>query len=97
MSLSAALPYMAQIFVTVGLTAWVYTTLKTSFEAITKSQNQKIESLEREVRELKVSENKWFKKYHKMLSIFTNESCKSKDCPVRNKVNEFLSDDGEAV
>ena len=92
-----ALPFMAQILVTVGLTAWVYTTLKTSFDAIVKSQNEKINSLQNEVTNLKISENKWFRKYHKLLTIFANNGCKNKECPVQKKVNEFLAEEGDVI
>jgi len=87
--------YIAQILVTVGLTAWVYQTLKTSFENTINELREKVNSLQKEVISLRESENKWYKKYHKLLLIHKKATCNAKDCPIKNAVEEHLSQEGE--
>jgi hypothetical protein len=50
--------------------------------------------LEAQIRELKASENRWYKKYNNLLSIFNKTVCKD-DCPLKKEIVEYLAKDGE--
>jgi len=50
--------------------------------------------LEAQIRELKASENRWYKKYNSLLSILNKTTCKD-DCPLRREVVEYLAKEGE--
>ena len=81
---------LAQIILPLGITLWVYNVLN---KVIVELRSD-IEALEKEVKKLKESENRWYKKYHSLLSILNRSVCKE-DCPLRKDVVDFLSKEGE--
>lgn len=81
---------LAQIILPLGITLWVYNVLN----KVIVELRADIEELEKEVKKLKESENRWYKKYHSLLSIMNRNVCKY-DCPLRKDVVEFLSKEGE--
>ena len=87
--------FLIQLLVTAGITGWVYKVLKTSFGNTIDDLRKQIEALKLEIEKLKESENKWYKKYHKLLLVYEKNYCKSKDCKVHNEVQKHLSEEGE--
>ena len=81
---------LAQIILPLGITLWVYNVLN----KVIVELRADIEALEKEVKKLKESENRWYKKYHALLSIMNRSVCKE-DCPLRKDVVDFLSKEGE--
>ena len=81
---------LAQIILPLGITLWVYNVLN----KVIVELRADIEALEKEVKKLKESENRWYKKYHTLLSIMNRNGCKE-DCPLRKDVVDFLSKEGE--
>ena len=81
---------LAQIILPLGITLWVYNVLN----KVIVELRADIEELEKEVKKLKESENRWYKKYHSLLSIMNGKACKN-DCPLRKEVVDFLSKEGE--
>ena len=91
-----ALAYLVQILVTVGLTSWVYKTLKTSFENTISDLRLKVEQLQLEIKSLQVSENKWYQKYYKLLNIYKLSKCENGgNCPINKAIQKHLADEGE--
>ena len=91
-----ALAYLVQILVTVGLTSWVYKTLKTSFENTISDLRLKVDQLQREIIGLQVSENKWYQKYYKLLNIYKSYKCENnQNCPINKAIQKHLADEGE--
>ena len=81
---------LAQLIIPLGLTLWVYNVLN----RIIQELRARVLELEAQIRDLKASENRWYKKYNSLLSIFNKTICKD-DCPLRREVVEYLSKDGE--
>ena len=81
---------LAQLIIPLGLTLWVYNVLN----RIIQELRARVVELEAQIRDLKASENRWYKKYNSLLSIFNKTICKD-DCPLRREVVEYLSKEGE--
>ena len=81
---------LAQLIIPLGLTLWVYNVLN----RIIQELRARVLELEAQIRDLKASENRWYKKYNSLLSIFNKTICKD-DCPLRREVVEYLSKEGE--
>ena len=81
---------LAQLIIPLGLTLWVYNVLN----RIIQELRARVLELEAQIRELKASENRWYKKYNSLLSIFNKTACKD-DCPLRKKLVEYLAKEGE--
>jgi len=91
-----ALAYLVQILVTIGLTSWVYKTLKTSFENTISDLRLKVEQLQKEIITLQLSENKWYQKYYKLLNIYKLYKCENNsNCPINAAIQKHLADEGE--
>jgi len=87
--------FLIQLLVTAGITGWVYKVLKTSFGNTIDDLRKQIENLKAEIEKLKESENKWYKKYHKLLLVYEKNYCKSKDCKLHTEVQNHLAEEGE--
>ena len=81
---------LAQLIIPLGLTLWVYNVLN----RIIQELRARVLELEAQIRELKASENRWYKKYNSLLSIFNKTVCKD-DCPLKKEIVEYLAKDGE--
>ena len=81
---------LAQLMIPLGLTLWVYNVLN----RIIQELRARVLELEAQIRDLKASENRWYKKYNSLLSIINKPICKE-DCPLRKEVTEYLSKEGE--
>ena len=81
---------LAQLIIPLGLTLWVYNVLN----RIIQELRARVLELEAQIRDLKASENRWYKKYNSLLSIFNKTVCKD-DCPLRCEVVEYLAKEGE--
>ena len=81
---------LAQLIIPLGLTLWVYNVLN----RIIQELRERVLELEAQIRDLKASENRWYKKYNSLLSILNKSTCKE-DCPLRKEVTEYLSKEGE--
>jgi len=81
---------LAQLIISLGLTLWVYNVLN----RIIQELRARVLELEAQIRELKASENRWYKKYNSLLSIFNKTTCKD-DCPLKKEIVEYLAKDGE--
>ena len=81
---------LAQLIIPLGLTLWVYNVLN----RIIQELRARVLELETQIRDLKASENRWYKKYNSLLSILNKSTCKE-DCPLRKEVTEYLAKDGE--
>jgi predicted transcriptional regulator len=81
---------LAQLIISLGLTLWVYNVLN----RIIQELRARVLELEAQIRELKASENRWYKKYNNLLSIFNKTVCKD-DCPLKKEIVEYLAKDGE--
>jgi len=69
---------------------WVYNVLN----RIIQELRARVLELEAQIRELKASENRWYKKYNSLLAIYNKTICKD-DCPLRKEVVEYLAKEGE--
>ena len=89
---------LAPIVISVGLTGWVYQTLNSVIKSLREEINQlskDIDILKNDLEKERTEKNKWYKKYHKLLTLFTNfGSCKN-DCPLAKEVNKHLAEEGE--
>ena len=81
---------LAQLIIPLGLTLWVYNVLN----RIIQELRERVLELEAQIRDLKASENRWYKKYNSLLSILNKSTCKE-DCPLRKEVTEYLAIEGE--
>ena len=81
---------LAQLIIPLGLTLWVYNVLN----RIIQELRARVLELEAQIKDLKASENRWYKKYNSLLSIINKPICKD-DCPLRKEVTEYLSKEGE--
>ncbi len=81
---------LAQLIIPLGLTLWVYNVLN----RIIQELRARVLELEAQIKDLKASENRWYKKYNSLLSIINKPICKE-DCPLRKEVTEYLSKEGE--
>ena len=81
---------LAQLIIPLGLTLWVYNVLN----RIIQELRARVLELEAQIKDLKASENRWYKKYNSLLSIINKPICKE-DCPLRKEVTEYLAKDGE--
>ena len=81
---------LAQLIISLGLTLWVYNVLN----RIIQELRARVLELEAQIKELKASENRWYKKYNSLLSIFNKTVCKD-DCPLKKEIVEYLAKDGE--
>ena len=81
---------LAQLIISLGLTLWVYNVLN----RIIQELRARVLELEAQIKDLKASENRWYKKYNSLLSIINKPICKE-DCPLRKEVTEYLSKEGE--
>ena len=81
---------LAQLIIPLGLTLWVYNVLN----RIIQELRERVLELEAQIRDLKASENRWYKKYNSLLSILNKSTCKE-DCPLRKEVVEYLAIEGE--
>ena len=81
---------LAQLIIPLGLTLWVYNVLN----RIIQELRSRVLELEAQIKDLKASENRWYKKYNSLLSIINKPICKE-DCPLRKEVTEYLSKEGE--
>ena len=81
---------LAQLIIPLGLTLWVYNVLN----RIIQELRARVLELEAQIRELKASENRWYKKYNSLLSIFNKAVCKD-DCPLKKEIVEYLAKEGE--
>ena len=81
---------LAQLIIPLGLTLWVYNVLN----RIIQELRARVLELEAQIKDLKASENRWYKKYNSLLSIINKPICKE-DCPLRKEVTEFLAKEGE--
>ena len=81
---------LAQLIIPLGLTLWVYNVLN----RIIQELRARVLELEAQIKDLKASENRWYKKYNSLLSIINKPICKD-DCPLRKEVTEYLAKDGE--
>ena len=81
---------LAQLIIPLGLTLWVYNVLN----RIIQELRARVLELEDQIKDLKASENRWYKKYNSLLSIINKPVCKE-DCPLRKEVTEYLSKEGE--
>ena len=81
---------LAQLIIPLGLTLWVYNVLN----RIIQELRARVLELEAQIKDLKASENRWYKKYNSLLSILNKSTCKE-DCPLRKEVTEYLSKEGE--
>ena len=81
---------LAQLIIPLGLTLWVYNVLN----RIIQELRARVLELETQIKDLKASENRWYKKYNSLLSILNKSTCKE-DCPLRKEVTEYLSIEGE--
>ncbi len=82
---------LAQLIIPLGLTLWVYNVLN----RIIQELRTRVLELEEQIKDLKASENRWYKKYNNLLSIFNKMTCKD-DCPLRREVTEYLAKEGES-
>ena len=81
---------LAQLIIPLGLTLWVYNVLN----RIIQELRARVLELDAQIKDLKASENRWYKKYNSLLSIINKPVCKE-DCPLRKEVTEYLSKEGE--
>ena len=81
---------LAQLIIPLGLTLWVYNVLN----RIIQELRSRVLELESQIKDLKASENRWYKKYNSLLSIINKPICKD-DCPLRKEVTEYLAKEGE--
>ena len=81
---------LAQLIIPLGLTLWVYNVLN----RIIQELRERVLELEAQIKELKASENRWYKKYNSLLSILNKTVCRD-DCPLRKEVVDYLSKEGE--
>ena len=81
---------LAQLIIPLGLTLWVYNVLN----RIIQELRARVLELETQIKDLKASENRWYKKYNSLLSILNKSTCKD-NCPLRKEVTEYLSKEGE--
>ena len=81
---------LAQLIIPLGLTLWVYNVLN----RIIQELRARVLELEAQIKDLKASENRWYKKYNSLLTIINKTICKD-DCPLRKEVTEYLSKEGE--
>ena len=81
---------LAQLIIPLGLTLWVYNVLN----RIIQELRARVLELEAQIKDLKASENRWYKKYNNLLSIFNKTACED-NCPLRREVVEYLAKEGE--
>ena len=81
---------LAQLIIPLGLTLWVYNVLN----RIIQELRARVLELEAQIRELKASENRWYKMYNSLLSSFNKATCKD-DCPLKKEIVEYLAKEGE--
>lgn len=81
---------LAQLIIPLGLTLWVYNVLN----RIIQELRARVLELEEQIKDLKASENRWYKKYNNLLSILNKTVCRD-DCPLRKEVTEYLAKEGE--
>ena len=81
---------LAQLIIPLGLTLWVYNVLN----RIIQELRARVLELEAQIKDLKTSENRWYKKYNNLLSIFNKTACKD-DCPLKKEIVEYLAKEGE--
>ena len=81
---------LAQLIIPLGLTLWVYNVLN----RIIQELRARVLELEEQIKDLKASENRWYKKYNSLLSIFNKTACKD-DCPLKKEIVEYLAIEGE--
>lgn len=69
------------------------------FSKMNASLKQEVEKLKQEVEKLKESENKWFRKYHRLANIITRRKCVSPvgECAIMNEYMNFIEKEGETV
>ena len=81
---------LAQLIIPLGLTLWVYNVLN----RIIQELRARVLELEAQIKDLKASENRWYKKYNNLLSIFNKTVCKD-NCPLKKEIVEYLAKEGE--
>ena len=81
---------LAQLIIPLGLTLWVYNVLN----RIIQELRARVLELEEQIKDLKASENRWYKKYNYLLSIFNKTACKD-NCPLKKEIVEYLAKEGE--
>lgn len=97
---------VVQIFVTSGLVFWVYKVKDKQYEILSKYYEKKftdaaddIATLKREVADLKLSENKWFKNFWALYNIIqSGSSCVSvRNCKIKKAFDAYNEKDGSVV
>jgi hypothetical protein len=93
--LSAIVP----IFISIGITGWVYNVMKTMNESLKdemKRTNERMESriseLEKELAKSHLNANNWFKKYANLRKIIKDSKCRV-ECPIKSKFDELQNED----
>lgn len=66
-------------------------TLEKVYGKIITTLQKQVKDLETEITVLKTNENKWYKKYYRLLVLIQKEMCES----CKNILNKHLSEEGE--
>lgn len=90
-NITAVVTAVVPTIISLGLTAWVYKVLN----HIILDLKDQIKTLDKKVKELEDSENKWYRKYHGLKVIIATKRCKKVGCPVSDAVDELMSKTGE--
>ena len=82
------------IFINAGISTWIYKVLSTTIANL-KDENKE---LREKVDKLEASGNRWFRMYNGLLAIVNDNKKKCRpDCPIQDKVVEFLANKGDVV
>lgn len=100
MTMIDILEKLAPIAISIGLTGWVYNTLNSVIKGLRDdiaNLVSDIEKMKADLEKEKMDKNKWYKKYHKLLELFSKYGSCKENCPLSVQVNKHLSEEGETI
>ena len=92
------------LVVSSGITGAVYNVMKTQITSLKEELernredfNSRIKQLEEKLIKSQQKTNLWFRKFHALKRIITENHCKGGECKVHNKYLEFQATEGEVI
>ncbi len=92
------------LIVSSGITGVVYNVMKTQITSLKEELernredfNSRIKQLEEKLIKSQQNTTMWFRKFHALKSIITENHCKGRECKVHNKYLEFQATEGEVI
>lgn len=95
---------VVSLVVSSGITGVVYNVMKTQITSLKEELernredfNSRIKQLEEKLIKSQQNTTMWFRKFHALKHIITENHCKGRECKVHNKYLEFQATEGEVI